>query len=487
MQVLQPPELCSMLFRENPIVRVALLFTAGICFSWFVPQADLMILGTIALLSGLGVWFAGKMVRKNSELLWIRIQGVLFCISILTASAAVFNFRMPAPVQAIPNNSIALVLEKGSETPKGMVHKIEFQGRPFSVFTKQKKQYLQGTYISLENTRIAKKGNNFLFAKKISATGKFNNLLFQAGLICESLSKRNSHLLKNPKDAAYINAFVLGDKTGLDKGTKTIFTRTGLSHLLSLSGLHMGILFLILGFVMKPIEKRGKVGKIITSTFLILFLCGFALLTGCCASIVRSAAMSCILIIGRMYNRKSMAINALAVSWMIQLIWKPLWLCDASFLLSYIALIGLVILGGTISSSIEGKSGIINKISSLFSATLAAQFFTLPVSMYFFGQFPVWFLFANMIAIPVSTIITGLGFILLPVLYIPYLNEICAKILSYLILILESSASFFSTLPFAVLECGTFNIQQSICCGVLILAVTYWITYSLRPRIAEQF
>jgi hypothetical protein len=92
-----------------------------------------------------------------------------------------------------------------------------------------------------------------------------------------------------------------------------------------------------------------------------------------------------------------------------------------------------------------------------------------------------------MIAIPVSTIITGLGFILLPVLYIPYLNEICAKILSYLILILESSASFFSALPYAVLECGTFNIQQSICCGILILAVTYWVTYSLRPRIAEQF
>jgi len=168
--------------------------------------------------------------------------------------------------------------------------------------------------------------------------------------------------------------------------------------------MHLGLIYVMLIWIFSriPYLKRSSILRII---FVLSCLWLFALLTGGSASILRSAVMFSCIIIGENFSRRASIYNSLAASAFILLCYNPFYLWDVGFQLSYLAILGIVILQKPIYNLFFIKNKSLNKLWKLTAISLAAQTFTFPICLYYFHQFPTIFLFTNLITVPLSTVI----------------------------------------------------------------------------------
>lgn len=223
---------------------------------------------------------------------------------------------------------------------------------------------------------------------------------------------RNSNL---SQDAfAICAALITGYDDEISKTTMTAFSKTGTLHVLSVSGLHTGLIFLVLNFLFDLIDRKKKY-KFIRFFLITIFLWFFALLTGFSAPVLRAVIMFNLLGVGKLFFRPSSKnqINILLVSAFILLIYNPLYINDIGFLLSYFALFGLLYFQPKISELWQPSNKILNSVWQSSSASLAATFSTLPITLYFFHQFPLWFLLCNIIVVPATFVLLLLAALLL--------------------------------------------------------------------------
>ncbi|MBK9191648.1 MAG: ComEC family competence protein [Crocinitomicaceae bacterium] len=277
----------------------------------------------------------------------------------------------------------------------------------------------------------------------------------QSGLLSSVLSIRKncSDILDNSglsvQNAAVAKALLLGDKEYISDDLMMSYSSSGTLHVLAVSGLHVGIIMLILNFLLQPV-KRIKNGKYI---FLALALSGiwfYTLLTGFTPSILRAAVMFSFVIIGKELQRDSTIQQSLLVSAFILIIIDPHILFQIGFLLSYLAVAGIVYFHPLIYNKLYFKQKWADKIWQLSSVSIAAQISTLPISIYCFHQFPNYFLFANLIVIPVSFVILILGIFALLVNAVPFLGDFSFYLLDKLIEFMNGSISVFDKMPFSV-------------------------------------
>jgi competence protein ComEC len=209
-----------------------------------------------------------------------------------------------------------------------------------------------------------------------------------------------------------INALLLGQRNDLSTELKNDYIRAGAIHVLAVSGLHVGIVLLLLSFFLKPLERLKK-GKIVKAIVLILFLWGFAFIAGLSASVVRAVTMFTAVAIGQSFQRKSIVEHSLIISMFVLLICKPMFLFDVGFQLSYLAVFGIVWLQPEIYKRWTPKWKFIDYFWKLGSVSMAAQVGVLPISLYYFHQFPGLFMLSNFVIIPfLSAILMG-GFFLI--------------------------------------------------------------------------
>lgn len=236
-------------------------------------------------------------------------------------------------------------------------------------------------------------------------------------------------------ELAIINALLLGQRQDISEEVYTSYTNAGAIHILAVSGLHVGIILLILSFVLKPLERltHGKVLKII---LLVLFLWSFALIAGLSASVTRAVTMFSIVAIGLNLKRPTNIFNTLAISMFVILLFKPLFLFDVGFQLSYLAVFAIVIIDPLLYKYWKPKNYILDKFWHTFTITVSAQFGIIPVSLYYFHQFPSLFFVSNLVIIPFLGIILGFGIliILLAILNIlpQFVAELYGIIISYM-------------------------------------------------------
>jgi len=277
----------------------------------------------------------------------------------------------------------------------------------------------------------------------------------QNGLLSSVLSIRKNcadildqSYLSN-ENASVAKALLLGDKEYISDDLMLSYSSSGTLHVLAVSGLHVGIIMLVLNFLLQPVKKI-KNGKYI---FLALALSGiwfYTLLTGFTPSILRAAVMFSFVIIGKELQRDSSIQQSLLVSAFILIIIEPHILFQIGFLLSYLAVAGIVYFHPLIYNKFYFKHKWTDKIWQLSSVSIAAQISTLPISIYCFQQFPNYFLFANLIVIPVSFIILILGIVALIFHAVPYLGDFSFYLLDKLITFMNGSISTFDNLPYAV-------------------------------------
>lgn len=261
------------------------------------------------------------------------------------------------------------------------------------------KEYL--TYYNIYFKSYVRSGDKVISSKR--SVTLVNSLVFK---LRDWSRNKLKFYLPNNRTFLVAQALILGGKNNLDETTKSYFAQTGTLHVLAVSGLHVGIIFLILGWLTNPL-KIHKHGKWLRILLMLLGIWLYALVTGFSPSVQRASIMFTVFSLADLVKGKTIGLNSLFASAFIMLVYNPFLIVNVGFQLSYAAVLGILLiyppLYQTFSfSRIKNKAvhWVIDKAWSIITISIAAQLATFPVSMFYFGQFPSYFMFSNLVVIP---------------------------------------------------------------------------------------
>ena len=217
----------------------------------------------------------------------------------------------------------------------------------------------------------------------------------------------------NPKQLSIINALLLGQRQDIDQETFTDYRDAGAIHILAVSGLHVGVFLILLNFILKPLERLKTKGKAIKTIFIIIILWCFAVIASLSPSVLRAVTMFSFIAIGIHIRSKTSIYNALIVSMFVLLCVRPLLLFSVGFQLSYLAVFSIVWIQPSLAKLYNPRFFIDKTLWETFTVTISAQFGLLPLTLFYFHQFPILFFVANLIIIPVLGFILGFGILVI--------------------------------------------------------------------------
>lgn len=284
------------------------------------------------------------------------------------------------------------------------------------------------------------------------------------------------------QQSAVVAAMVLGDKHALSNKTKNAYSVSGASHILALSGLHLGIIFTILTLLFGKSHRY----RWLSQALIIIAIWTFVVLVGIGTSVVRSAVMLTIYSLCLVAGRETASVNSLSLAAIIMLVANPLCLWDVGFQMSFMAVLAIVVLYRRIYRLMP-KNGNIFKINFLNSllktawsmavVSLAAQIGTAPLVAYYFGRFSNYFLLSNYIVIPCATIIIYCALLTLISAPLPLLNGIAMQLLNHVSNFLNSSVSWLASLPGASIDNIHISTIQVFCIYTAIAVICLFLTY----------
>ena len=252
------------------------------------------------------------------------------------------------------------------------------------------KQVYQQAYLKSNEWRLTNiQQGNYFVSLAYQYREKYHNVLKSS--------------LQNQEAFAVASALLIGDDDAIPKTTYQAYSDSGTIHVLSVSGMHVGVIYLLLVSLFGRLE-RNKFLRPFYFLSILIFIWMYSILSGSSASVFRAATMLTVVIIGKWINGNSPIYNSLVLSMFVLLLYNPFYLTDKGFILSYLAVYGIVYLQPKILAWWRVKNVIAYKVWEFTSVSIAAQMMTLPVSLYLFGKFPNYFILANWIVIPLSTI-----------------------------------------------------------------------------------
>jgi competence protein ComEC len=274
-----------------------------------------------------------------------------------------------------------------------------------------------------------------------------------------------------------VNAMILGVRDDLDTEMYRVYSVAGAVHILSVSGMHVGILFAVLTFLLGFLIKRPR-GKWLMAVLQLLILWFYALATGFSPPVLRSAAMFTILILANASGRQQQLVNTLGASAFFILCYDPYALFSAGFQLSYLAVAGIGAWQSPLFQSLTFRYKLANKLWELTAVALVAQLITFPLGVFYFHQFPTYFLLANPIVMVLSAMLLPLAMATLALSWVPFLNAGLGWCLQKLAWLLNAAVTQTSLLPGAAWE-GLWLSEEAL---VLVYAVILFSIASLITR-----
>jgi competence protein ComEC len=273
------------------------------------------------------------------------------------------------------------------------------------------------------------------------------------------------------REQAIASALVLGVTDGLDNELLNAYAATGAMHVLSVSGLHVSIIYLLLTWMLKPLTKTHS-GKWIFAIISFLLLWIYAFVTGLSPSVLRAVTMFSFMALARPWNRSTNIFNTLAVSAFCILLYDPFLIMSVGFQLSYLAVLGIVYLQADLYALWEPKARLWDEIWKITCVSIAAQAATFILGLLYFHQFPNYFLISNLLVIPISFVVLIAGLVLLAVSFIPLLGTYCGVVLTYSIKILNGVVFIVESFPFSLIENIYITTFQ---CWLLMAALVFFI------------
>ena len=274
-------------------------------------------------------------------------------------------------------------------------------------------------------------------------------------------------------------AILLGYDDSLPAQIRKNYVAAGAMHILCVSGLHVGIIYLIasllLGFL-----KRNRWQVVLKHMLLLGLIWFYALIAGLSPSILRASLMISFVIIGEMIRRKGFVLNSIAASAFILLCVNPNNLFEIGFQLSYMAVVGIVVLQKPIHNLLYVPNGLLDKMWQIISVALAAQVATCPITIYYFHQFSSYFWLSNLLMTPISFIVILGGMLLLMTAWIPYVSIVIGYAVWGMIYGMNAVVAWIENLPFSILK-GLYisSLEYVIMLALLLLLLLF---VSLRHR-----
>ncbi len=248
------------------------------------------------------------------------------------------------------------------------------------------------------------------------------------------------------REFAVISALLLGYREYLDEDLRREFAGAGAMHILCVSGLHVGIIFMVLKSIFSFLNRLPG-GIYLRTLCIILFIWLYAAITGFSPSVLRASVMFSFVSVGQSFRRPTNIYNTLAASAFVLTLSNPYIITQIGFQLSYLAVISIVALQPPLYGLLKIKNRILEKAWSIITVSIAAQLATGPLALFYFNQFPNYFLITNLVVIPLASIIIYAGLITLAVAPLPFLSALAGKALSLVVSVLHHSVRFIEGLP----------------------------------------
>lgn len=263
-------------------------------------------------------------------------------------------------------------------------------------------------------------------------------------------------------------AILLGYDDTLPTELREKYVAAGSMHILCVSGMHVGVVFMVFSYMLSFLSKRKRWQNLLKQSLLLLLIWFYAILAGLAPSILRATIMLSFVILSDMVKREGVLLNSLAASAFLLLCIDPANLFNIGFLLSYCAVVGIVVLQKPIYRLFYVKFKILDKIWEMTSVTLAAQIATAPFSIYYFHQFPMYFWLSNLFMTPISSVVITSGIVMLLIFFIPYINVGVAWGVKWMIYVMNYVVTWVENLPMSIIK-GLYISDLEFACLLVAL------------------
>lgn len=497
---------------DFPLVKITIAFIFGIIASYYLHFSISIIAFPLSLsfIAFFVVFFWILKRNKKSSLFGILSCGLAFFIGTFTLISHTENLQKDNYTHCKSafksKQSTTLILREKlksndySDRYIGLIKTIS--GRPYSgkvIVNAQKdsskNHLIIGNSIKiqtvLQQNKPSKNPNQFDYSRYLANKQIYAQVYCQKKEIlvnkaiqkdiwyyCAKLHSRIiSNLEKSNFNQAEMNvalALILGQQQEISQDIIQDYQYSGATHVLSVSGLHVGFIMLFITFVLKPIPNTKK-GSFFKLACILISLAGFAVISGLSPSVLRSVVMFSFLAIGNHLRRNGNIYHTLLVSILLILLFEPYFLFDVGFQLSYIALFFILWLQPILKDIYNPKNKLTVYIWEALTVSFAAQIGTLPLCLYYFHQFPGLFFVTNIIILPVLSFIMIAGIVVMiiaiftsPPLFIIIIFEKSIYLLNLMIHAVASVDSF-------VIQNISFNLYHLWAFSFFIIATTVWI------------
>lgn len=497
------------LLHRLPFLRLLLFFCAGILFHLgfptLVPPAWILApLFAATLLSAL--------LFKRNAFRWRWVFGTL--LFLFLSNAAILRTALTAPIlwdreSASSSFIVAEICESPNEKRASYGAMVHLHGEGIPAGSKAMLYLAKdslamdlkcGDQILFPTNLIKKEESNpyttYLHSIGCSGTiylprgrwkrlGHANHfsLAYKAQETRKEVERKYAEAGLSGEELAILSALTLGDKSQLTQELKASYATTGASHILAVSGLHVGIVYWVIITLLSKILPGERMKKVrVISSLTVLW--GYAFIAGLSASVVRASIMLTLVAIGELLERRALTLNTLFASAFCMLLYHPRYLTDVGFQLSYTAVLSILLFQERIYKALIFNGYLLDKIWSLTSVSIAAQLGTLPIVLFHFHRFSNLFGLSGLIVIPVATLLIYAALLLLLCTPFPTLSGGVAWLIIHLTCAMNQAIRWMEQLPHASVDNIDFNGMDVLFLYLLLGSLLGVTTQRSFPRIA---
>ena len=509
--------------HRYPFLRLVVPLIAGIYFGDYLFNQDLLNLSSLSfsafLISFLLLIFLHLYV-ESYKFRWIFGFFTFLSLFFLGSSTIAYRLEQTQYDFSFHNSTYQVVLsERPQIKNRSMLCKVDVISSIDSIsrkpINKRALLYLSKDSTSqnlssgdqlLVNTRFTKAQsrnnpeefdyNLFLNRKGISATAFADSMRWQiishagnhdarekANRLRDIVLSKYQQLGFNGENLAVLSALTLGYKDDLEDETRQAYSIAGASHILAISGMHIGFLCMMLMFLFRWIPERWRSTRFIKVVIIISILWAFAFLIGLTPSAVRSVSMFSLLMIGTIFYRKQDSLNILFATAFIMLLIYPSWLFEIGFQLSFLAVLSILLCQPIYQKFTPNTNRIGRFIVSILYVSIAAQIGVAPLIIFYFSSFPTHFLLTNLLVIPLVSLIIYASVVMLIFSFIPSLQFIMASLVRVLVDTLNTSIHWIEDLPYSSFNNLSLHQLEVLLLYLFILLTVFFLYRNKANRL----
>lgn len=499
-------------FSDKPFVRLVLPFIAGIFLFRLAPQPFHLFLLCVLLFIGLVLFIFHVLYKKYSVLLE-NMWGVLLNVFFVIWGYLLASWHYPEYKEQVYTKDRAAIVGTIKQKPEAKEKSVKALLQIQAIKVGNEWQKAEGNSLIYfekdERSMQLKSGDELLLNAKLNVPDNAGNpnefdykkyllyhLISTSGYVKAKdwvvISKQNDfslviyaeqlrdyflnilRKLELPDDVfAITSAIVLGYKNEIDAEIRQAYASAGATHILAVSGLHVGVVYLIINTLLTWL-RRNKYLKYMQLALILPFLWFYALITGLSPSVLRATTMFSFVAIARFTTRQTNIYNTLSASALLLLMIQPFQLFEIGFQLSYVAVIGIVFFQSKFKQLLTIKNKFLDSIWSLVCVTLAAQLATSPLSIYYFNQFPVYFLLSGIVLVPLVSLVIYNAIALFVFSWWQPLAYYLSLPLKYLVGFMNQFTLWVEQLPYAVIQPIYLDLLLMILVYAFILLLSYY-------------